>query len=76
MVVLRCQNIFRFGVALGEVSLANAFHISAWLGRVVMSKNSNVRSNNLQLGIPKQDLQVTAVIGKMNLSVEPKVANC
>src|SRR6185436_1229134 len=30
-VVLRCQNKFCFGVALGEVSLDHAFHISAWL---------------------------------------------
>ena len=32
-VVLRCQKKFSFGVASGEVSLANAFHISyrAWL---------------------------------------------
>jgi hypothetical protein len=30
-VVLRCQNIFRFGVAIGGIYLDHASHISAWL---------------------------------------------
>src|SRR6185436_10397061 len=40
-VVLRCQNKFCFGVALGEVSLDHAFHISAWLA--IISSNTNTR---------------------------------
>jgi hypothetical protein len=49
-VVLRCQNIFRFGVASGEVSLANAFHISAWLAPQPLGKRSNDERNFLVLG--------------------------